>query len=116
MEIELGHKNFSEMTRVEMVMMADGRGRHADGRAVASLVMEVRHLDCGKDPIVAVLGKIQGFEDGVGSVLGKIEGLEDGVGCVLGKIEGLEDYRTNQQSDIPGADCPLLAGPFQGTS
>ncbi|KAI8542376.1 hypothetical protein RHMOL_Rhmol08G0134000 [Rhododendron molle] len=77
MEIELGHKNFSEMTRVEMVMMADGRGRRADGGAVASLVMEVRRLDCEKDPIAAVVGKIQGLEDGVGRVLGKIDSMPD---------------------------------------
>ncbi|KAI8572259.1 hypothetical protein RHMOL_Rhmol01G0184200 [Rhododendron molle] len=43
--------------------------RHVDG--------DVRHLDCGDDPIAAVLGKIEGLEEGVGGVLGKIDGLED---------------------------------------
>ncbi|KAG5557513.1 hypothetical protein RHGRI_007673 [Rhododendron griersonianum] len=38
------------------------------------MVMAVRRLYCGKDPIAAVLGKIKGLEDRPGGVLGKIEG------------------------------------------
>ncbi|KAG5552341.1 hypothetical protein RHGRI_010428 [Rhododendron griersonianum] len=74
MDIELGHNNFCEITGVEMVMMADGRGVVRMVAAFARMLMPVRRLDCGEDPIATVLGKIESLEDGVGGVLGKIEG------------------------------------------
>ncbi|KAG5548783.1 hypothetical protein RHGRI_014212 [Rhododendron griersonianum] len=77
MDIELGHNNFCEITRVEMVMMADGRGVVRMVAPFAWMLMAVRRLDCGEDPIAAVLGKIEGLEEGVGGVLGNIDGLED---------------------------------------
>ncbi|KAG5522357.1 hypothetical protein RHGRI_001132 [Rhododendron griersonianum] len=77
MDIELGHNNFCEITGVEMVMMADGRGVVRMVAAFARMLMPVRRLDCGEDPIATVLGKIESLEDGVGGVLGKIDGLED---------------------------------------
>ncbi|KAI8561142.1 hypothetical protein RHMOL_Rhmol04G0314600 [Rhododendron molle] len=77
MDIDLGHNNFCEITRLETVMMADGRGVVRMVASFAWMLMPVRRLECGDDPIAPVLGKIEGLEEGVGGVLGKIDGLQD---------------------------------------
>ncbi|KAG5530689.1 hypothetical protein RHGRI_025601 [Rhododendron griersonianum] len=61
MEIELGHNSFCEITRVEMVLTADGGGVVQMVAVSAWMVMAVRRLYCGNDPIAAVLGKIEGL-------------------------------------------------------
>ncbi|KAI8560912.1 hypothetical protein RHMOL_Rhmol04G0292700 [Rhododendron molle] len=50
MDIELGHNNFCEITRVETVMMADGRGVVRMVAPFAWMLMAVTSLDCG-DPV-----------------------------------------------------------------
>ncbi|KAI8537880.1 hypothetical protein RHMOL_Rhmol09G0058600 [Rhododendron molle] len=102
MDIELGHNNFCEITRVETVMMADGRGVVRMVALFAWMLMAVTSLDCG-DPVAPVLGKIKGLEEGVRSWCAG-EDLQEGVDGVLGKIEGAafeENFGGNDNLFVP---------------
>ncbi|KAG5540938.1 hypothetical protein RHGRI_020984 [Rhododendron griersonianum] len=61
--------------RLEMVLTADGRGVVQMVAASAWMVMAVRRLYCGKDPIAPVLGKIEGLRRESVVCWGRLTGL-----------------------------------------